>query len=40
MRPFVFERADSPALQFFLAAAGQADWDEEAQLLAGCNDAH
>jgi xanthine dehydrogenase YagS FAD-binding subunit len=34
MRPFVFERADSPAAAV-LAAAGQAEGDEEAQFLAG-----
>jgi len=34
MRPFVFERAGSPAAAV-LAAAGQAEGDEEAQFLAG-----
>jgi hypothetical protein len=33
MRPFVFERADSPAAAV-LAAAGQAQGEEEAQFLA------
>src|SRR5258706_6455479 len=34
MRPFVFERAGSPAAAV-LAAAGQGEGDEEAQFLAG-----